>query len=275
MLKNILLATFSLLFFTFIENTVFCQHIGLNNSSIFAKSQTESDAIQLFDSLQKRIIADDLNTSISRGWWELSKKLIIKTHEQGIDLSPIVRSAELSIRRELDELSRLLNKKHSVVATLSPAFQWAQSSDHIYLNIKFTYRWNAPGALKIENETVSIQNNTFFFSATGSHSQEKKKYVLNLELFDEIDSDLSEWSFGSVGKLSCTLVKKRPNTIWPRLLKDQKLKIPNMHIWWEMKEKYEKLAANSSTSNETKSSSTFNDTQNIKSDVNSTTNEEL
>ncbi|KAJ1604778.1 signal peptide-containing protein, partial [Cryptosporidium canis] len=201
-----------------------------NITSVFAASQTEGDAIQLFNNLQNRIIiADDLSTSISRGWWELSRRLIIKTHEQDIDLSPVVRSAELSIRKELDELSRLLNKKHSEVATLSPAFQWAQSNDYVYLNIKFTYRWNAPGALKIENETVSIKNNLFFFSAMGSHSHAKKKYVLNLELFDNIDPELSEWSFGSVGKLSCTLVKKTPS-IWPRLLKDQKLKIPNMHI---------------------------------------------
>ncbi|KAH8583908.1 uncharacterized protein ELE39_002666 [Cryptosporidium sp. chipmunk genotype I] len=267
---------YSLLLIVFLSSFAFCEQIEHNNTSIFASFRTETDAIQKFEKLTTRnITADDLNTSISRGWWMLSRKLIIKTHEQGIDLSPVVRSAELSIRRELNELTRLLNKKHSEIATLSPAFQWAQSSDQIYLNIKFTYRWNAPGALKIENETVSIRDNIFFFSAMGSHSHEKKKYLLNLELFDNIDSDLSEWSFGSVGKLSCTLVKKKPNTIWPRLLKDQKLKIPNMHIWWEMKEKHEDLTTNSNISNGTDISSISNNTRGFENDLNSTVNEEL
>lgn len=275
MLKYILSATYFFLPIALLSNFVFCEQIELNSTSIFASSQTENDAIQIFEKLTRSIIADDLTTSISRGWWTLSKKLIIKTHEQGIDLSPVVRSAELSIRKELSELTRLLNKKHSEVATLSPAFQWAQSSDLVYLNIKFTYRWNAPGALKIENETVSIHDNIFFFSAMGSHSHEKKKYVLNLELFDNVDSELSEWSFGSVGKLSCTLVKKKPNTIWPRLLKDQKLKIPNMHIWWEMKEKCESLTANSSISDVSKPSAVSDDTISLKNDENSTVNEEL
>ncbi|OII75299.1 uncharacterized protein cubi_01820 [Cryptosporidium ubiquitum] len=275
MLKNILSAIYFLLFIAFISNFVFCEHLGLNNTSIFASSQNESDAIQIFEKLTRNIIADDLTTSISRGWWTLSKKLIIKTHEQGIDLSPVVRSAELSIRRELNELTRLLNKKHSEVATLSPAFQWAQSSDLVYLNIKFTYRWNAPGALKIDNEIVSIHDNVFFFSAMGSHSHEKKKYVLNLELFDEVDSDLSECSFGSVGKLSCTLFKKKSNAIWPRLLKDQKLKIPNMHIWWEMREKHENLKANSSIPDGNPPSSVSNETKGLKYNSNSTINEEL
>ncbi|KAH7647522.1 hypothetical protein FG379_000738 [Cryptosporidium bovis] len=222
-------------------NVVLSQNVYKDESnSVFLNSPSEDHALDTLNrNTSRKVIADDLELSMSRGWWKLSKSLIIKTHEQGSDFSAVVRSAELTIRKELDELTRLLNKKHDEIATLSPAFQWAQSLDHIYLNIKFTYRWNAPGALKVENKTLLIEKNTFYFSGLGSHSHEKKKYILELELFDEVDPELSECSSGSVGKLSCTLLKKNGNNKWPRLLKDRNLKILNMHTWWEMKEKHE------------------------------------
>ncbi|KAF7457258.1 CS domain-containing protein [Cryptosporidium felis] len=259
-----------LLIFAISSTLIHCNLLESDSTSLFRNLNSENDALQQLENLTRNIVAEDLITSISRGWWTLSKKLIIKTHEQGIDLSPVVRSTELAIRKELDELTRLLNKKHSEIATISPAFQWAQSSDHVYLNIKFTYRWNAPGALKIENETVSINDNFFSFSAMGSHSHEKKKYLLELELYDSVDPKRSEWSFGSVGKLSCTLFKKNPD-IWPRLIRDQNFKIPNMHIWWEMKEKFEY----SNTSNNTREPSISNNTNSSLKVLNSTITDEL
>ncbi|OII78102.1 CS domain-containing protein [Cryptosporidium andersoni] len=232
---------------SFIFIFLFVTRVNISNcseqdsaNSQYSTFSLEKEAIQHFLSISDILVTkDDLQLSISRGWWDLAKQLVRRTHEQDIDLSSTVRASTLIIRKHLDELVRLLNKRHAEIALLSPAFQWAQSRDFIFLNIKFTYRWNAPGALKVENEVVSITNNTFYFSALGSHSQEMKRYELKLKLFDEIDTDKSEWSFGSVGKLTCTLAKKESNVKWPRLLKDQNEKIPNMHIWWEMKEKFE------------------------------------
>ncbi|EEA04989.1 CS domain-containing protein [Cryptosporidium muris RN66] len=243
---------------SFIFILLFVTRVDISNciepdsaSSQYSTFSLEKEAIQHFLSVSDILVTkDDLQLSISRGWWDLAKQLVRRTHEQDIDLSSTVRASTLIIRKHLDELVRLLNKRHAEIALLSPAFQWAQSRDFIFLNIKFTYRWNAPGALKVENEVVSITNNTFYFSALGSHSQEMKRYELKLELFDEIDADKSEWTFGSVGKLTCTLAKKESNVKWPRLLKDQNEKIPNMHIWWEMKEKFEddfKISTNNDT----------------------------
>lgn len=45
------------------------------------------------------------------------------------------------------------------------------------------------------------------------------------------------WSMGSVGRAQLTLQKGEPGS-WPRLLKTAK-KPGNMHVWWEMAEKYE------------------------------------
>ena len=35
---------------------------------------------------------------------------------------------------------------------VAPAFQWAQNDTCIFLNVKFTVRWNAPGALEARVE---------------------------------------------------------------------------------------------------------------------------
>lgn len=43
----------------------------------------------------------------------------------------------------------------------------------------------------------------------------------------------------SVGRAMLTM-KKAVNGTWPRLLKARAKRPGNMHVWWSMKEKYEK-----------------------------------
>ncbi len=64
------------------------------------------------------------------------------------------------------------------------------------------------------------------------------KYELDLELFSEVDTELSYYEFTSVGRLYANLTKKDRPSRWRRLLK-QTEKIANMQLWWELHEKYE------------------------------------
>ena len=61
------------------------------------------------------------------------------------------------------------------------------------------------------------------------------RYFLSINLFDNIEANLSSWSAASVGKLSVTLRKRWPRK-WPRLLSEKKAKVSNMHLWMEMQE---------------------------------------
>eukprot|EP00913_Durusdinium_trenchii_P020619 g19365.t1 len=102
------------------------------------------------------------------------------------------------------------------------------------------------------------------------------KYFLSINLFDNIEAQLSNWNAASdtpsdksrlvlvcnrptpfsplscchqVGKLSVTL-RKRWARKWPRLLSDKKTKVSNMHMWMEMQEKLDSsLSGFSSVSN--------------------------
>lgn len=61
---------------------------------------------------------------------------------------------------------------------------------------------------------------------------------MNLELFDEIDTNSSYFELGSVGRLYANLTKADKPSRWRRLLKSND-KMQNMHIWWEIHEKHE------------------------------------
>eukprot|EP00927_Polykrikos_kofoidii_P023738 TRINITY_DN21764_c0_g1_i1.p1 TRINITY_DN21764_c0_g1~~TRINITY_DN21764_c0_g1_i1.p1 ORF type:complete len:541 (+),score=91.52 TRINITY_DN21764_c0_g1_i1:74-1696(+) len=179
---------------------------------------------------------------ISRQWWELSAELVAKSQQQGIDLSFSVRQAVRALKLEVDELVRMLNPKYGLAQQVSPAFQWAQNETCILLTVKYTVRWNAPGALEVTDAFVNMTGNFFQFSGLGKHSNNKYKYLLSLDLFDNIDPAASTWSAASVGKVSVTLRKRWPR-MWPRLLANKKVKIGNMHVWFEMQEQQNAVAS--------------------------------
>jgi hypothetical protein len=47
------------------------------------------------------------------------------------------------------------------VQKITPAFQWAQSLDHVFLNVKFATRMDSPGCLDTFDRNISIGNNSF------------------------------------------------------------------------------------------------------------------
>merc|ERR1711959_832484 len=101
-----------------------------------------------------------------------------------------------------------------------------QNDTCVFLTVKYTVRWNAPGALEATDIVVDMGGANFNFTGLGKHSNNKYRYTLGLNLFDNIVESASTWSAASVGKLSVTLRKKWGRK-WPRLLSDRKMKIGN------------------------------------------------
>lgn len=186
---------------------------------------------------------------VLRQWWALARDMVARSHTQKADLSFAVRKAVRTLKDEADELLRTLNPKYGEAQMVAPAFQWAQNDTCIFLTIKYTVRWNAPGALEVTEPSVNLTLSGFNFSGLGKHSNNKYKYSLSLNLFDNIEEDSSSWSAASVGKLSVTL-RKRWARKWPRLLANKKTKISNMHVWMEKQEQLDgSLGDMSSVSN--------------------------
>ncbi|KFG62804.1 CS domain-containing protein, partial [Toxoplasma gondii RUB] len=93
-------------------------------------------------------------------------------------------------------------------------------------------------ALSVDDPVFSSDSRAFTFSGVGTHSGIKKKYNLSLSLFDEIIPEATKWSFASVGKVVVTLQKRKAG-VWDRLTED-KAKVANMNVWWDMKERVQK-----------------------------------
>lgn len=140
------------------------------------------------------------------------------------------------IRTRLQSLAdKLSGAQHS--DAIPPAFEWAQSSDAIFLNVKFAHKLDTPATLGCEAEAPQYPDGgkTVRFRA---HCKEKRKtFLLNLQLYRAVDMDNSTWSTGSVGRATLTLRKSAAGK-WPRLLTSSK-KLGHMHTWWAMSEKYE------------------------------------
>jgi hypothetical protein len=197
----------------------------------------------------RKLDAAVMEKIVLRQWWELAREIVTKSHAQQVDLSFAVRKSVRTLKDEADELLRTLNPKYGQAQQVTPAFQWAQNDSCIFLSVKYTVRWNAPGALEVTEPSVNISLNNFSFSGLGKHSNNKYRYFLALSLFDNTVPEASIWSAASVGRLSVTMRKKWARK-WPRLLADKKLKIGNMHLWSERQEALDgSLSGMSSVSN--------------------------
>jgi hypothetical protein len=224
-------------------------------ASIEAAASTNADAAKLIEALDaaaseeegakvvepylgelKKLAPQVVEKVVLRQWWGLARDIVAKSHTQQVDLSFSIRKAVRTLKDEADELLRTLNPKYGQAQQVAPAFQWAQNDTCILLTVKFTVRWNAPGALEVTEPAVVMSHNSLNFTGLGKHSNNKYKYVLLLDMFDNIVPAASSWNTASVGKLSVTLKKKWARK-WPRLLANKKTKIGNMHVWMEMQDR--------------------------------------
>ncbi|ETB59204.1 hypothetical protein, variant [Plasmodium yoelii 17X] len=155
---------------------------------------------------------------------------------KGNDFSNDIKIVVNEMKQKFD---KLLTASYSIkkIDTINASFQWAQSPEYIFLNIKFSHRWSSPGALKVKDEQIVSENNKFFFSAySNDPNTVKKKYVVDIDLLHDIINSETKYNFASVGKVVITL-KKKEKKIWNRLLLSKE-KNPNLQVWWDMKEKY-------------------------------------
>eukprot|EP00746_Dinoflagellata_sp_MGD_P014719 gnl/MRDRNA2_/MRDRNA2_132405_c0_seq1.p1 gnl/MRDRNA2_/MRDRNA2_132405_c0~~gnl/MRDRNA2_/MRDRNA2_132405_c0_seq1.p1 ORF type:complete len:378 (+),score=74.45 gnl/MRDRNA2_/MRDRNA2_132405_c0_seq1:57-1190(+) len=221
-------------------------------SQTFSKVASENQARALLKALSwplTWISNEQIGKFILRSWWKLSREIIERAiyepffkanaDEQVLRTSrridQAMRKAIGSMRIDMESLTNALNPKHSTsISTIRPALQWAQGKSSVHLNIKYSARFNAPGALRVENLMVNFTDGGLTMSADGEHSGIRKRYELDLKFFAAINAQKSSWNSGSVGKLSMTVAKKTAGK-WSRLLKDPK-KVHNIQMWQSYQE---------------------------------------
>jgi len=159
-------------------------------------------------------------------------------NKRGIKFRETLSVAINNVQRKLEDLHNKFRFDEADFQIVAPAFQWAQSMNQIFIEIKFAHRHDSPGCLEVKNESVEIYKNLVVFKAYCVLGDVPIKFNLPIELWQEVSREESTFGFGSVGRYHVTLKKLTGGMYWDKLLKDGSDVPKNMKVWWEMREKY-------------------------------------
>jgi len=205
---------------------------------------------------------------VSQSWWTAARELISRMHVQGTlapSLEQEVSKLMGEFKRSADDLAAYADATYrgqtKGLDEVHCAIQWAQNSTAIFLGVKYTARWNSPGAIEVVDVSVNITPCCFVLEGFGHHSSIRKRYMVNLELYQDLLPESSSWSAASVGRLTATLQKAKGSVKWPRLVKGKEKHASKSHIgkWLDMEEKWENELKKAKTVKENKKSDKTND----------------
>jgi hypothetical protein len=159
---------------------------------------------------------------IDQDWWEAANALVLKAVLKGQEISEDVRKKAADRRKLVEVFIKTLDSK-AKVSRVTPAYQW--------------HRMDAPGCSEIRDESITIEEDRVKFHGFCTQASHKIRFDLDIELHAKIVPDSSSHTTSSVGKLTFTLTKAE-TAAWPQPTKGKKPS--NVHVWWEMKERYQK-----------------------------------
>ena len=170
---------------------------------------------------------------------ELLDFYLTQLHKRRISFRQTLQSSINRISSTLDSIVLKHRYEQIHYQTIYPAFQWAQSRNNIFIEIKFAHRHDSPGCLDMKNYTTTIQSHYIKFEGYCVLGDVPIKIDFDVNLFKGIDKDKSMFAFGSVGKGIFTLHKEEDGVYWEKLVNEGSGVNRNMRVWFEMQEKYE------------------------------------
>jgi hypothetical protein len=148
--------------------------------------------------------------------------------------------AESAVQR-IDNLIARSKKPQKV----QPVFKWGQSNSEVFIEIKLSHRFDAPGCLDTlsredVHDVISLtQGTSFRFSRKCVQANQPLLFELEFPLFQPIESvDLEP---NSVGKLTVVL-KKSEEKLWKDLFSDPAdRKKFTFKVWSELSDSYPEM----------------------------------
>ena len=173
---------------------------------------------------------------------ELLDFYLTQLHKRRVSFRQPLQSSINRISSTLDAIVLKHRYEQIHYQTIYPAFQWAQSLNNIFIEIKFAHRHDSPGCLDMKNYTTNIQSHSIRFEGYCVLGDVPIKIEFDINLFKGINKDKSMFTFGSVGKGIFTLYKEEESVYWEKLVNEGSGSSGvnrNMRVWFEMQEKYE------------------------------------
>lgn len=171
--------------------------------------------------------------AVRSGFWVCAKSILASVQISRV--ADYASTFDVEERVVLNEIASL----KSVIATLLPVpsincpFKWAQSSTEIMLSVKFSHKIDAPATLNVVAKNVSLTSDRLVLLASNG----AKNFHLDITFLDAVVPAESTWSMASVGRMTFTIKKLQSPSKWSSLTKDNK-KLPQMHVWWDIQEKF-------------------------------------
>ena len=118
-----------------------------------------------------------------------------------------------TLKKALDDIHNKHRFDQIQYQTVFPAFQWAQSLNEIFLEIKFAHRHDSPGCLEIKDLKVNFGSNSVDLIGYCVLGDVPIKIDFHIKTWAEISKENSTHGFGSVGRYQITLKKKKLENI--------------------------------------------------------------
>lgn len=141
---------------------------------------TEDDCLALlsheaFDPSQ--LNAKQLGLAMSKSLWKCAKEIASTAASAGVDVRSEFDMQSRTLQRELTALKTAI-ESNLPMSNINPAFQWAQSTTDVFLNVKFAHKLDAPATLNVEVQNVTLEAGSMSLRATDG----RKMFSLDLEL---------------------------------------------------------------------------------------------
>jgi len=184
--------------------------------------------------------AEVLSLAMRSGWWNCAKEHVTKSSKgsgSAVQMQALLNHFDLeqrTITKNIQDLKAAIQSSMPM-SLIVPALQWAQSTEHIFLNVKFAHKLDAPATLNVETSIVNVTSNRLVLEA----SDGRKNFILDLAFLREIvpEDASTSWQMASVGRMTFTLRKADAPSRWKGLLSGPKHK-GQMQLWFEIAEKY-------------------------------------
>ena len=187
-------------------------------------------------------VTADLNgfrEAMKRGDFASARDFVAHTPPEGqLALKQEYDMLQRKITKELTDLKMALDSS-APMKKLTPAFEWCQSVDSVFMNVKFAHKLDAPATLNVEANNVTITEQRIHLEASNG----AKYFHLSIPLNAAIVPEESTYTMASVGRMTFTLKKVEAPSKWPKLVAKhfnahKELGKSVMHFWHQLHEQY-------------------------------------